>query len=114
MAQRIDGTHTAAKVLEEVAHGVKIAVDEAVAWVEKKAEALSSESDSTGPYTSPATCVPSDLDPIACGALPAVLKEEENGEAIKENAAKNEDDATEAKEAQSDGNARTNRDSTQR
>jgi hypothetical protein len=52
-----------------VAHSVKAAVDGAFAWAEKKAEKLSSAPDSTGPYTSQATCAPSDLDPIASGVL---------------------------------------------
>jgi hypothetical protein len=52
-----------------VAHSVKTAVDGAFAWAEKKARELSSASDSTGPYTSQATCAPSDLDPIASGVL---------------------------------------------
>ena len=33
---------------------------------------MSSEQDSVGPYTSPAMCVPSDLDVIASGVLPAM------------------------------------------
>jgi hypothetical protein len=65
----MDGTESAAKVVEIVVHGVKVAVDGAIAWAEKKAEELSLESDKNGPYTSPATCAPSDLDPIASGAL---------------------------------------------
>jgi len=75
--QRTDGTQSAAAVVEEVVHGVKTAVDEAIAWAEKKVDELSSGSDSTGPYTSPATCAPSDLDPIASGILPAMLVQEE-------------------------------------
>lgn len=51
---------------------MKAAVDGAIAWAEKKADDLSSESDSTGPYTSPATCMQSDLDPIAGGIVPAM------------------------------------------
>jgi hypothetical protein len=67
--QHTDGTQSAAKVVEEVVHGVKAVVGGAIAWAEKKVEDLSSEADSTGPYTSQATCVPSDLDPIASGVL---------------------------------------------
>ena len=106
--QRIDGTQSAAKVVEDVVHGVKAAVDGAIAWAEKKADALSSESDRTGPYTSPATCVPSDLDPIASGALSAVLNEEEKSddETTKESASKAEDSETEAKNPQADGNGK--------
>lgn len=74
--QRTDGTQSAAEVVEEVVHGVKTVVDGAIAWAEKKADQLSSKSDSTGPYTSPATCAPSDLDPIASGVLPAMLVQE--------------------------------------
>lgn len=59
---------------------MKVAVDGAIAWVEKKAEALSSESDNNGPYTSPATCAPSDLDPIASGVLPAMSPPKKNVE----------------------------------
>jgi hypothetical protein len=68
--QRIGGTESATKIIKEVVHGVKVAVDGAVAWAEKKAEELSSVSDNYGPYTSPAKCAPSDLNPIASGALP--------------------------------------------
>ncbi|KAF2711664.1 hypothetical protein K504DRAFT_351973, partial [Pleomassaria siparia CBS 279.74] len=50
-------------------------VDDAVAWVEKKAEKLSEE-EGVGPYASPATCMPSDLDAIATGILPAVPSQE--------------------------------------
>ncbi|KAF2822777.1 hypothetical protein CC86DRAFT_372590 [Ophiobolus disseminans] len=75
--QRIAGTQSAAKVVEEVAHGVKVAVDTAIAWAEKKVDALGSESDSAGPYASTATCVPSDLDPIAAGVIPAVTTQRE-------------------------------------
>jgi hypothetical protein len=50
-------------------------VDGAVAWAEKKVEKLTSEGDSTGPYTSPATCAPSDMDVIASGVLPAMPTE---------------------------------------
>ncbi|KAH5683181.1 hypothetical protein HBI21_037280 [Parastagonospora nodorum] len=74
--QRTDGIHSAAEVVEEVVHGVKTVFDGAIAWAEKKADQLSSGSDSTGPYTSPATCAPSDLDPIASGVLPAMLVQE--------------------------------------
>jgi hypothetical protein len=106
--QRIDGTQSAVKVVEEVVHGVKAAVDGAIAWAEKKADALSSESDSTGPYTSIATCVPSDMDPIASGALPAVLKEEEKSEedTMKEKASKAEDGETEADNPQANGHGK--------
>ncbi|KAF2027231.1 hypothetical protein EK21DRAFT_91663 [Setomelanomma holmii] len=77
--QRTHGTQSAAKVVEEVVHGVKVAVDAAIAWAERKVDDLSSEADSTGPYTSPATCVPSDLDAIASGVLPAMPTQDPNG-----------------------------------
>ncbi|KAF1848388.1 uncharacterized protein K460DRAFT_364365 [Cucurbitaria berberidis CBS 394.84] len=70
--ERTEGTESAAKLVEEVARGMKIAVNEAFTWVEKKTDELSAEQDSTGPYTSPATCAPSDLDVIASGILPAM------------------------------------------
>lgn len=70
--QLTDGTESAAKVVEEVVHDVKAAVDGVVSWAEKKVDELSSEPDSIGPYTSLATCMPSDLDAIATGVLPAM------------------------------------------
>ncbi|KAF1942521.1 hypothetical protein EJ02DRAFT_502778 [Clathrospora elynae] len=71
--ERTDGTKSAVKLVEEVVQGVKAAVDGALAWAEKKVEELGSEQDATvGPYTSPATCMPSDLDVIASGILPAI------------------------------------------
>jgi hypothetical protein len=63
---------TAAKIVSEVVQTVKTAVDGAIAWAERKADKLSTEQDTTGPYTSPATCMPSDLDVIASGILPAM------------------------------------------
>ncbi|CAN9445938.1 unnamed protein product [Alternaria alternata] len=65
-------TPTATTIVSEVAQSVKSAVDTAIAWAETKVESLSAEHDSTGPYTSPATCMPSDLDAIASGILPAM------------------------------------------
>jgi hypothetical protein len=90
--QRTDGTQSAAKAVEEVAHGVKAAVNGAMVWVEKKAEALSSESGGTGPYTSQATCAPSDLDPIASGVLVAMSTQETSGMrgSMEEQSAQNE------------------------
>jgi hypothetical protein len=99
--QRIDGTKSAAKVVEEVVHGVKVAVDGAMAWAEKKAEQPSSEADNNGPYTSPATCAPSDLDPIASGALPIMSTSKK---ATEEDTAKEQNNAEEGtKEETSDG-----------
>jgi hypothetical protein len=71
-------------VVEEIAHGVKVAVDGAVAWAEKKVEELTSEGDSTGPYTSPATCAPSDMDVIASGVLPGMPTETKSEDDDKE------------------------------
>lgn len=86
--QRTDGTESAAKVVEEVAHvvesvveGVKAAVHEAVDWTEKKAESLAHAEDNTGPYDSPATCAISDLDGIGMGILPATVNVQEAGNA---------------------------------
>jgi hypothetical protein len=74
-AERTEGTDSTAKLVEDVVHGVKAAVDGALAWAEKKVDELSAEKESTGPYTSPATCMPSDFDPIAGGMLPAMQPE---------------------------------------
>ncbi|KAF1834851.1 hypothetical protein BDW02DRAFT_497354 [Decorospora gaudefroyi] len=72
--ERTDGTETAGKFVEEVVHGVKTAVDGALTWAEKKVDGmgLDQEQERTGPYTSPSTCMPSDLDAIASGILPAM------------------------------------------
>ncbi|CAO2654325.1 Nn.00g110580.m01.CDS01 [Neocucurbitaria sp. VM-36] len=70
--ERTDGTESAARLVDSAVRGMKVAVDGALAWAEKKTDELSAEEDSTGPYTSPATCVPSDLDAIASGILPAM------------------------------------------
>ncbi|PVI00533.1 hypothetical protein DM02DRAFT_628480 [Periconia macrospinosa] len=67
----------AIQAVEEVAKGVKTAVTGAVAWVEDKATAMSEkQEDGTGPYSSPGTCAPSDLDVIATGVLPAMPPQE--------------------------------------
>lgn len=69
--------------LGEVAKGVKTAVTEAVAWVENKANAMAEEKvDGRGPYSSPGTCAPSDLDVIATGVLPAMLSQESRAGSI--------------------------------
>jgi hypothetical protein len=70
------GTATAVKALEDVAHGVKVTVEEVFAWAEEEVEKLGKQSDDTGPYASPATCAPSDSDPIGSGVLPTVSKQE--------------------------------------
>ena len=53
--QRTDGTESAAKAVEGAVQGLKTVVHEAVAWTEKKAEALAHSEDHAGPYDSPAT-----------------------------------------------------------
>lgn len=68
----MDGSGSAAKLVEQVSQGVKDAMYGAIAWAEEKVDKLGSEQDSNGPYTSPATCAPCDLDPIASGVLPAI------------------------------------------
>ncbi|KAH8727858.1 hypothetical protein GQ44DRAFT_648163 [Phaeosphaeriaceae sp. PMI808] len=75
--QRTDGTQSTVMAVEEAIHGVKAAVDGAIAWAEKKVDKLASATESTGPYDSPATCAPSDLDVIASGVLPAMPPQEE-------------------------------------
>jgi hypothetical protein len=98
--------------VEEVVHSVKAAVGSALAWAETKVEALNSESDRTGPYTSAATCVPSDLDPIASGIpLPAVttqkekeMDEHEQSEANREESGKTEEES-EGGDGDGDGRA---------
>ena len=67
-----EATPTAAAIVSEVVQTVKTAVDGAIAWAEQKVDKLGAEQDTTGPYTSPATCMPSDLDAIASGILPAL------------------------------------------
>lgn len=62
-------------IVKEVYAKGMAAVNEAVVWAERKAENLSQE-EGAGPYASPATCMPSDLDAIASGILPAVPSQE--------------------------------------
>jgi hypothetical protein len=86
---------------------VKNALDEAIAWAEEKAEQLSAGSDSTGSYTSPVTCAPSDLDPIANGVLPAMPmqeKETQGGSAKKQDT---HDEKRSTKEKGIDNNGKT-------
>jgi hypothetical protein len=69
------------EVAREIVKEVKTTIDHAVSWVEKKADALSVEDEhGIGPYASPATCVPSSLDPIASGIIPAVEAETSKGQ----------------------------------
>ena len=79
--QRTDGTESAAKAVEGAVQGLKTVVHEAVAWTEKKAEALAHSEDHAGPYDSPATAAAgiSDLDAIAAGVLPATVAVQEDG-----------------------------------
>ena len=79
--QRTDGTESAAKAVEGAVQGLKTVVHEAVAWTEKKAEALAHSEDHAGPYDSPATAAAgtSDLDAIAAGVLPATVPVQEDG-----------------------------------
>jgi hypothetical protein len=88
---------------------VKAAVEGALTWAEKKVDRLSTEEEqeSTGPYTS-AACMPSDLDVIASGilpAMPAVRQYNGNNEHVEEKE-KNaqEDDKKEEERAQEDAN----------
>jgi hypothetical protein len=80
LGERTDGTGSAAKIVEDVVRGVKTAVQGVVAWTEKKADDLVSFEDGTGPYASPATCVVSDLDPIASGILPVAMPVQDENE----------------------------------
>jgi hypothetical protein len=111
--ERTDGTQSAVKLVEDVVHGVKAAVEGALTWAEKKVDKLSAEEEheSTGPYTS-AACMPSDLDVIASGILPtmpAVRQHDGNDEHTekKEEKAQEEDkkeeDKKEEAKAQEDG-----------
>jgi hypothetical protein len=69
-------TFSAATTTSEIVKGVISAVEEAVEWVERKFDELGAKNeDGVGPYASPATCVPSGLDPIASGILPAMEAE---------------------------------------
>jgi hypothetical protein len=81
-----------------VVYNVKAAVDGAIAWAEKKADNLSLEPDSTGPYTSQAMCVPSDLDPIAGGVLAAAMPEQNEDGTEESTHAKNDEDEKEKNE----------------
>jgi hypothetical protein len=52
---------------------MKAVINEAIGWADRKAGDLSADKEEgAGPYGSPATCVPSDLDPIASRVLPAM------------------------------------------
>jgi hypothetical protein len=83
-------------MVEHVVQGVKAAVDGAIAWAEKKADELGSEQNDTGPYSSPATCMPTDLDAIASGILPSMPPArqydgtDDDGQKVNEKADQNE------------------------
>lgn len=91
-------TISAAKVAGDLAKGVKTVIDEAIEWTEKKVDELTvDKEEGVGPYASPATCVPSELDPIASGVMPAMEaeKSKENAEQEAEKSrGKQADDAT--------------------
>ena len=67
-----EASPTAKTIVSDVVGTVKTAADSAIAWAEQKVDKLSTERDNTGPYASLATCMPSDLDAIASGILPAL------------------------------------------
>ncbi|KAH7551568.1 hypothetical protein BM1_09884 [Bipolaris maydis] len=67
-------------LLSEVIQGAKSAVDDVLSWAEKKVGSLDSEKGGAGPYDSPATCMPSDLDAIASGILPAMPSKSQHNE----------------------------------
>ncbi|CAA9957285.1 hypothetical protein PTMSG1_00893 [Pyrenophora teres f. maculata] len=74
-------TSAASTLVSEVVQSVKAAVDDALTWAENKVDGLNLGQESAGPYTSPATCMPSDLDVIASGLMPAVqstMQDEKN------------------------------------
>jgi hypothetical protein len=96
--QQTDGTEIAAKVVEAAVHGMKVAVEGAVAWAEKKVEELGSKTDNTGPYASPATCAPSDMDPISSGVLPAMPSQQNENTAEHVNEKDGEENANEGAE----------------
>jgi hypothetical protein len=85
-------------MVEHVVQGVKAAVDGAIAWAERKADELGSEQNDTGPYSSPATCMPTDLDAIASGILPSMPPARQydgsidNGEKVNEKVYEKEDE----------------------
>ncbi|KAK8152189.1 hypothetical protein BKA80DRAFT_314322 [Phyllosticta citrichinensis] len=61
-AQIAEATTAAAETVSKAAKEVGTAVSDSA---HKASENLEKEDDSLGPYGSPATCVPSDIDPIA-------------------------------------------------
>lgn len=99
-------TPTATTIVSEVAQSVKSAVDTAIAWAETKVESLSAEHDSTGPYTSPATCMPSDLDAIASGILPAtpIARQYDGGVDDEKKEAKSTEKSTKTGDGESEKN----------
>lgn len=64
-------TSRASNLVSDVIQTARTAADNALSWAEKKAGTLDFE-EKFGPYSSPATCMPSDLDAIANGILPAM------------------------------------------
>ncbi|KAF2656023.1 hypothetical protein K491DRAFT_597678 [Lophiostoma macrostomum CBS 122681] len=66
-------TISARKVASDITEGMKTVINEAIVWADQKASDLGADEEKgAGPYASPATCTPSDLDPIASGVLPAM------------------------------------------
>ncbi|KAF1963414.1 hypothetical protein CC80DRAFT_587837 [Byssothecium circinans] len=89
--------HGTTSALQDVAKGVKdvvaVAATEAIAWANAKVDKLSEKKeDGTGPYSSPATCVPSDFDCIASGVLPAMPAENAARKDSKQEGSGNTDD----------------------
>jgi hypothetical protein len=93
--QQTEGTQSAAKVVEEVVHSVKAAVDGAIAWAEKKVDDLSSELE--------AMCVPSDLDPIV-GGLGAAAMPTQNVDGMDQSVHAQEDEDEKEKKKAKDEN----------
>lgn len=83
-------TAGATALVSEVIQGAKSVVDDALSWAEKKVGSLGLEQGGTGPYDSPATCMPADLDAIASGILPAIPNKEQGDEDAQDKNEKNE------------------------
>lgn len=69
-------TTSTVKVVGDIAEGMKSAITGVVKWAEKKADDLGKENEGgVGPYASPATCIPNELDPLSSGVMPAMEAE---------------------------------------
>ena len=75
-------TSRAATLVSGVIQTAKTAVDDAMSWAENKASAVHLDKENIGPYNSPATCMPSDLDAIANGILPAMPNKSQRDESL--------------------------------